>query len=186
MDRELTSTGTILGSPFYMSPEHAEALAVGGRTDIYSLGIIFYELLTGMRPYNGDTAIKVIMQHIQPPVPKLVGELEPYQSLLNHMMAKKHDERLPDAAALLRELRVVRGDTKGDGYGTAGGRAGQGGAAGTRSANWSTKKRLSTLGSCLMMVAAAMGVFYGYAKTLQNAAIMQRNRRAPIRSFARQ
>ena len=58
IDTELTSTGTILGSPFYMSPEQAGGHKVDGRADIYSLGIIFYEMLTGEPPYPGDSAIK--------------------------------------------------------------------------------------------------------------------------------
>jgi len=108
LDSELTSTGTILGSPFYMSPEQAEGLAVDGRTDIYSLGVIFYEMLTGKKPYEGDSAIKVIMQHIQSPVPTLPPELQQYQPLLSRMMAKNRDERIPDAAHLLEEIDEVR------------------------------------------------------------------------------
>ena len=174
MDRELTSTGTILGSPFYMSPEQAEGMEVDGRTDLYSLGIIFYELLTGMRPYNGDTAIKVIMQHIQSPVPKLVGDLARYQPLLNKMMAKNRDERFADAPSLLRELSLIRGDTQGRASATVGGGERRRVASHAQAEKWSTRKRLTTLGSCLLMVTAAMGVFYAYAKTLQNAAIVQR------------
>ncbi|MDX1514070.1 MAG: serine/threonine-protein kinase, partial [Gammaproteobacteria bacterium] len=92
-DTELTSTGTILGSPFYMSPEQAEGMLVDGRTDIYSLGVMFYEMITGERPYPGDTAIKVIMQHIQSPVPKLPEEFARFQPLLERMMAKDRDDR---------------------------------------------------------------------------------------------
>ena len=175
MDRELTSTGTILGSPFYMSPEQAEGLAVDGRTDVYSLGVIFYELLTGHRPYQGETAIKVIMQHIQSPVPTLPRELKRYQPLLEQMMAKNRDERIADADSLIRALNKLRGDSSGS-HGArsdAGSRSVSNTSGSTQ--KWSTKKRLSTLGSCLVMVAAAMGVFYGYAKTLQNAAIVQRS-----------
>jgi serine/threonine-protein kinase PpkA len=86
IDTELTSTGTILGSPYYMSPEQAEGLQVDGRTDIYSLGVLFYEMLTSERPYPGDTAIKVIMQHIQSPVPQLPEDFQQYQPLLNKIM----------------------------------------------------------------------------------------------------
>ena len=107
-DTELTSTGTILGSPFYMSPEQAEGLLVDGRSDIYSLGIMFYEMLTGERPYPGDTAIKVIMQHIQSPVPDLPPGLERFQPLLNGMMAKKRDDRIPTAAALVEQVTKLR------------------------------------------------------------------------------
>jgi serine/threonine protein kinase len=104
-DAELTSTGTILGSPFYMSPEQSEGYVVDGRTDIYSLGIIFYEMLTGERPYQGDSAIKVIMQHIQSPMPKLPRSLARYQSLLEKMLAKDRDKRIRDAQTLVHEVR---------------------------------------------------------------------------------
>ena len=94
VDSELTSTGTILGSPFYMSPEQSEGLKVDGRTDIYALGIILYEMLTGQRPFVGDSAIKVIVQHIQSTIPALpTGSLKRYQPLLNSMLAKNRDER---------------------------------------------------------------------------------------------
>ncbi len=107
IDTELTSTGTILGSPFYMSPEQAEGMQVDGRTDIYSLGVLFYEMLTSERPYPGDTAIKVIMQHIQSPVPELPEDLQQYQSLLNKMMCKEPDQRMPTAAALVEEAEAL-------------------------------------------------------------------------------
>ena len=108
VDKELTSTGTILGSPFYMSPEQAEGLTVDGRTDIYSLGVIFYEMLTGEKPYEGDSAIKVIMKHIQSPVPTLPQELEQFQPLLNRMMAKNRDQRLESAEQLVEEVDELK------------------------------------------------------------------------------
>lgn len=79
VDAEFTSTGTILGSPFYMSPEQAEGQVLDGRADIYSLGIIFYEMLTGERPYPRGSAIKIIVQHIQSPIPKLPEQFRSYQ-----------------------------------------------------------------------------------------------------------
>ncbi|MCH9673121.1 MAG: serine/threonine protein kinase [Gammaproteobacteria bacterium] len=101
LETELTSTGTILGSPFYMSPEQAEGIEVDGRTDIYSLGIILYEMLTGERPYLGDTPIKIIMQHLQQPLPTLPEEHARFQPLLERMVAKRPDDRFPNAAAML-------------------------------------------------------------------------------------
>jgi tRNA A-37 threonylcarbamoyl transferase component Bud32 len=112
-DNELTSTGTILGSPFYMSPEQAEGIRTDGRTDIYSLGVIFYEMLTGQKPYEGESAIKVIMQHIQSPVPQLPLELEQFQPLLNRLMAKDRDQRIADAAQLLEEVAALREEVEG-------------------------------------------------------------------------
>ena len=109
VESELTSTGTILGSPFYMSPEQAEGRAVDGRTDIYSLGIIFYEMLVGHRPYQGDSAIKVIMQHIQSPLPVLPSDLEEFQPLLARLMAKDRNDRPPDAATMVKEANAFIG-----------------------------------------------------------------------------
>jgi serine/threonine protein kinase len=113
VDKELTSTGTILGSPFYMSPEQAEGLTVDGRTDLYSLGVIFYEMLTGEKPYEGDSAIKVIMKHIQSPVPTLPPELDQFQPLLNRMMAKNRDQRVADAEELVEEVDELRKQVEG-------------------------------------------------------------------------
>ena len=105
MDSELTSTGTILGSPFYMSPEQSEGKQVDGRTDIYSLGVIFYETLTGEHPYEGESAIKVITQHLQCPLPKLPEKLSRFQPLINSMMAKDRDKRLANATELVTKFK---------------------------------------------------------------------------------
>ena len=113
VDKELTSTGTILGSPFYMSPEQAEGLPVDGRTDIYSLGIIFYEMLTGEKPYEGDSAIKVIMQHIQSPVPQLPPELDQFQPLLTRLMTKDRDKRIANVTEMLEEVQELRDELEG-------------------------------------------------------------------------
>jgi serine/threonine protein kinase len=102
-DLSLTTTGRVLGSPFYISPEQAEGGSFDGRTDLYALGIIFYEMLTGERPYDGNSAIKVILQHLQAPVPRLQGDLQVLQPLLERMMAKSPEHRFPDAATLVKE-----------------------------------------------------------------------------------
>ncbi len=107
-DAELTSTGTILGSPFYMSTEQAEGIEVDGRTDIYSLGVIFFEMLTGERPYLGDTAIKIIMRHLQSPIPRLPEDLARFQPLLERMLAKDRERRFADAADLVDAAVVLQ------------------------------------------------------------------------------
>jgi len=171
MDSELTSTGTILGSPFYMSPEQAEGMLVDGRTDIYSLGVILYELLTGERPYTGDTAIKVIMQHIQSPVPKLPAAVKRYQPLLDRMMAKDREKRIASAEALVAEVRRFATEIGEDVDG--GPSRARPGSAAAPTPPWPTRKRIGTLATCLMLVLGAIGIFYGYATTLQNAAVVR-------------
>ncbi|GAB4353328.1 MAG: hypothetical protein Kow0099_37550 [Candidatus Abyssubacteria bacterium] len=72
---QLTVTGTIMGTPEYMSPEQASGLKVDRRSDIYSLGIVLYEMLTGKAPFRGDTAIEVLQMHVTktPESPKLLN-----------------------------------------------------------------------------------------------------------------
>lgn len=101
MDQDLTSTGVFLGSPNYMAPEQAEDGPIDGRADIYALGVIFYEMLTGQKPYRSDSVIDVIVQHKQSPVPTLPEEYQLYQPLLNLMMAKNRKNRFRDASSVL-------------------------------------------------------------------------------------
>ncbi|NIR30431.1 MAG: serine/threonine protein kinase [Gammaproteobacteria bacterium] len=108
VDSELTATGTIVGSPVYMSPEQAEGTPLDVRTDIYSLGIIFYEMLTGRRAYPGDSAIKIILQHLQGPIPTLPKELERFQSFLERMAAKDREQRFGDAAAVVAAAQKLQ------------------------------------------------------------------------------
>ena len=79
-------------TPYYVSPERALDEPSGVTSDIYSLGIIFYELLMGEKPYHGSTEMELLIQHIMAPIPILPEEYTAYQSLLNKMLAK--DEKL--------------------------------------------------------------------------------------------
>ncbi len=101
MDQDLTSTGVFLGSPNYMAPEQAEDGPIDGRADIYSLGVILYEMLAGEKPYKSESVIDVIVQHKQAPVPILPEEHKVYQPLLNLMMAKKRKDRFRDASSVI-------------------------------------------------------------------------------------
>lgn len=81
-------------TPYYVSPERALDEPSGITSDIYSLGIIFYELLMGEKPYNGSTEMELLMQHVMAPIPILPDEYASYQSLLNKMLAKDETLRL--------------------------------------------------------------------------------------------
>ncbi len=104
----LTSTGLFLGSPNYVSPEQADGFTTDGRADIYSLGCIFYEMLIGEKPYRSDKVIDVVIQHKQAPIPTLPAEFKAFQSLLNQMLAKRRNERVPDAEKLLLEIKRLQ------------------------------------------------------------------------------
>jgi tRNA A-37 threonylcarbamoyl transferase component Bud32 len=97
---ELTDEGEIFGTPYYMSPEQGHGNGVDHRSDIYSLGIIFYEMLTGKKPFRADTAMGIIYQHAQAPIPLFQPRFAKYQALLNMMLAKLPDDRLQSAAEI--------------------------------------------------------------------------------------
>ena len=108
VDADLTSTGIFLGSPNYVSPEQADGYKLDGRADIYSLGCIFYEMLTGNKPYKADSVIGIVIQHQQAPIPELPVELQEFQPLLNKMMAKRREDRFPDTESLISDIKKLQ------------------------------------------------------------------------------
>ena len=92
-----TVEGEIFGTPYYMSPEQGHGDPVGPRSDLYSLGVIFYEMLTGEKPFRAASPMAVIVQHAQAPIPLLSPGLSHYQALLNRMLAKEPGDRLAAA-----------------------------------------------------------------------------------------
>lgn len=103
-DAETTAVGQVLGSPYYISPEQSQGFRVDARTDIYSLGVMFYEMLTGHRPYAGRSAIAIMAQHAAAAVPRLLPDLAQQQLLLDKLMAKNSHERYASADELLADL----------------------------------------------------------------------------------
>lgn len=108
LDSELTSTGMFLGSPNYVSPEQADGHEIDGRSDIYSLGCVLFEMLTGSKPYSFSSVIDIVIQHKQAPVPNLPEELAEFQPLIDKMMAKQCSNRFTDSAALLEAIESLR------------------------------------------------------------------------------
>jgi|GEM_PF-2059889 len=101
---QMTQAGTIIGTPQYISPEQAQGKEVGPYSDIYSLGIVFYEMLTGKVPYSADTPIALVFKHVSEPVPKLTGKLAVYQPLIDRMMAKKREQRYASCDHIIADI----------------------------------------------------------------------------------
>lgn len=167
-DGELTSTGTILGSPYYMSPEQSEGRPVDQRSDIYSLGIIAYEMLTGERPYNGESAIKVIMQHIQSPIPRLPEHQQRFQPLIDDMLAKDREKRIPDARTLRERVRELRNVERSGTFPvlTLGGAA-------QRAPRLRLRTRLAILFVSMLALGVGFGAFFAWAQSLSVSTVVQ-------------
>jgi tRNA A-37 threonylcarbamoyl transferase component Bud32/ActR/RegA family two-component response regulator len=102
-----TRTGVLRGSPYYMSPEQAQGESLDARTDIYSLGVILYEMLAGKKPYLGASAIDVLQQHVMAPVPELPVHQLFYQPLLERLMSKSREQRIASCDELLSALEQM-------------------------------------------------------------------------------
>ena len=100
----LTRTGIAVGSPGYMSPEQLRGEPIDGRTDIYALGILFYEMLTGELPYQATDQFAVAFKHIYDPIPTLPPKYAAFQPILNMTLAKAPEDRVPNADALLEQI----------------------------------------------------------------------------------
>ncbi|MGA2396704.1 MAG: protein kinase [Steroidobacteraceae bacterium] len=102
-----TSVGQVLGSPYYISPEQSQGLKVDARTDLYSLGVMFFEMLTGHRPYIGKSAMEIMEQHATAPVPRLPPHVALQQALVDRLMSKELEHRYASADELLADLGPV-------------------------------------------------------------------------------
>lgn len=103
----LTRTGEIFGTPQYMSPEHCEGDHVDIRSDIYSAGIILFEMLAGRRPYNAKSVVSLIYKHVHAAIPMLPEDVRQYQEIINTSMAKKPEERYQNAAEFIEVLKLA-------------------------------------------------------------------------------
>lgn len=111
---ELTRAGMFLGSPKYMSPEQIESRPIDPRTDIYSLGVIMFQMLAGRVPFRGNTGVEIIFKHVNQPVPA-IHEINPeadappeLERLIVRCLEKRPEGRPASMADLLGELKEVR------------------------------------------------------------------------------
>ena len=108
MEVSLTGTREIFGTPYYMSPEQGHAEVIDARSDLYSLGVMFYEMLTGHKPYTGATAMEVIYKHKRAELPPLEPELAGYQPMLTRFLAKSPADRFQSAHELLEAISAFK------------------------------------------------------------------------------
>ncbi len=105
---QLTTIGEVRGSPYYISPEQADGAAPDPRSDLYSLGVMFYEMLTGHRPFRGSSIVAILHSHRNDPIPVLPEPLSRFQRLIDGLLAKEPHDRFPTAAAALAELARMK------------------------------------------------------------------------------
>lgn len=109
-DINLTQTGLIVGTPKYMSPEQIRGNEPSPQGDIYSLGIMFYQLLCNRVPFEGPDLIATAYKHFNDPVPLLPPHLSQYQELLENMLAKSAEDRIARGKDVVKELERIERD----------------------------------------------------------------------------
>lgn len=103
----MTHVGTVVGTPQYMSPEQTRGQTVDARSDLYSLGVVFYEMLTGSLPYQGEDAVTIALKHISAPIPKLPLQFHIYQKILEKFLAKDPNERFQSGREVISAIEEL-------------------------------------------------------------------------------
>lgn len=104
VDVSMTQTGTVIGTPQYMSPEQARGTRVDHRADLYSLGVVMFQLLAGRVPYHAETPVAVALKHITDPLPQLPNKLRVFQPVIDKVLAKDPDHRYQSGAEMVVAL----------------------------------------------------------------------------------
>ncbi len=106
----ITIAGSVMGSVHYFSPEHAKGLTTGKQSDVYSLGIVLYQMVTGQLPFNGDSPVSIALKHLQQPIvpPRESVETLPQsvENIILRALRKRLDERYADAQTMLEDLKT--------------------------------------------------------------------------------
>ena len=103
-----TRTGVLRGSPYYMSPEQALGEELDARSDLYSLGVMYHEMLTGKKPFTGGSAMEVLQQHVNAPPPQLPLSLSRHMPVIAHLLAKRREDRFNTADEVIEATAALR------------------------------------------------------------------------------
>jgi serine/threonine-protein kinase len=111
-EENLTQTGSVMGTATYFSPEQAQGKAVDARSDLYSLGVVLYEMASGKPPFSADSPVAIAYKHVQEPIPSLAervpGIPPDYEAITLRALAKDPDDRYADGAAMRADLLRFR------------------------------------------------------------------------------
>jgi serine/threonine protein kinase len=105
----LTRHDMAVGTPYYMSPEQARGSNVGPHSDIYALGVLYFEMLTGNRPYEANTPNELMGKHLHAPTPLLPTRVAMYQPVIDRLMAKSVADRYANADEALEAIESTVG-----------------------------------------------------------------------------
>ncbi len=108
LDAELTGTREIFGTPYYMSPEQGHAELIDARSDLYSLGVVYYEMLIGRKPYTGASAMEVIYKHKRAELPPIDAKYSSHEPILQRLLAKSPQDRFQSARELLEAANQLK------------------------------------------------------------------------------
>jgi serine/threonine protein kinase len=109
LESDITGEGAIFGTPHYMSPEQGHGQPLDERSDLYSLGVVLHEMLTGRKPYVAETPLAVIYHHANTAIPQLPGPAAHLQPLLEALLAKRPTERPASAAEIVARIDALLG-----------------------------------------------------------------------------
>jgi serine/threonine-protein kinase PpkA len=106
-DNRMTQVGSVIGTPYYMSPEQARGEPTDARSDLYSLGVVFYEMLTGQKLFDSDSAVSLGIKHIHEQPSKLPWNIAFLQPVIDKLLAKKSEQRYQTAHELIKALKTI-------------------------------------------------------------------------------